>query len=195
MGMVDDLLQRLMSKMEGDDLLVVSSDHGAMAHTAKLHVNEAFADAGIVRRVADGYDHRKSLAWYHPSDCGQVVSRSSTDKASLRLRIRQVIDKLNSAIGANIGVMDGNADSSFISFLYPKGDLYFTGQPPNKNGKSLNREKAGGHHLSPLSPTPWIHAFLGLWSPGEGKVPQRLPFLPQENVEMKRFIVEALELK
>jgi predicted AlkP superfamily pyrophosphatase or phosphodiesterase len=195
MDMVDDLFGRLMKETEKDELLVVSSDHGAMAHASKLHINEAFADAGIVRRAADGYDYSKSLAWYHPSDCGQVVSKNLADKTRLRGRVREVIDKLNTTLGANIGVFDGDTDSPFVAFLYPKGDLYFTGRPPRRKGMSLDKGSAGGHHLSPLSPTPWIQASLGLWSPATGRVPQELPFVPRENIEMKRFIMEALEMK
>jgi predicted AlkP superfamily pyrophosphatase or phosphodiesterase len=191
-AMVDDLLGRLMQEMESGTLLVVSSDHGAMAHHGSLHINEAFADAGLVRRSAAGYDFRGSSAWYHPSDCGQVVMKSGAEKGPLLGRVKAIIERLNADLGANIGVLDGDSGSPFLAFLYPKGDLYFTGRPPRRKGKSLDTKRAGGHHLSPLSPTPWIRAALGLWS--TGRTPGDLPALPRENVEMKKFLMESMGL-
>jgi hypothetical protein len=191
--MVDALLTRLMEGMENDALLVVSSDHGAMAYRSMLHINEALADVGLVRRSAGGYDFRTSLAWYHPSDCGQVVTRSPSERGRLLGRLTSVLKNLNADLDAGIGVLDGEAGSPFVAFLYPKGDLYFTGRPPRR-GKPLDKRRSGGHHLSPLSPTPWIQAALGLWSPRRGRLPESLPFEPKENVEMKSFLMQAMGL-
>ncbi len=102
-------------------------------------------------------------------------------------------NRVNANLGADIGVLDGKGDSPYLAFLYPRGDMYFTGRPPQGNRPALDTRKAGGHHLSPLSPTPWIQAALGLWSPGGG-VKDRLPFTPRENIEMKRFLMETMEL-
>ena len=192
--MVDDLLGRLMQRMQEDTLLVISSDHGAMAFRSMLHINETLADAGLVRRRGGGYDHAKSLAWYHPSDCGQIVTRQTSQRAALLGRVHRVLDSAPGQTRAGIGVLDGADDSPFLAFLYPKGDTYFTGRPPRRIGRALDAGRSGGHHLSPLSPTPWIQAVLGLWSPREGVIRSRLPFLPQENIEMKGFLMETLEL-
>jgi hypothetical protein len=191
-AMVDDLLGRLMREMEKDTLLVVSSDHGAMAYRGSLSLNEAFAEAGLVRRSALGYDFRGSSAWYHPSDCGQVVTGSGSEKGPLRRRVNAVVERLNADLAADIGVLEGDAGSPFLAFLYPRGDLYFTGRPPRRRGSILDAKRAGGHHLSPLSPTPWIQAALGLWS--GGRTPGDLPALPRENVEMKKFLMESMGL-
>jgi hypothetical protein len=192
--MVDNLLARLMRQMGAATLLVVSSDHGAMAHRTKLHMNEILADAGLVRRCPGGYDYCRSLAWYHPSDCGQVVAWDTSSRSSLLKRLRLAVDVMNADLGAEIGMIDGNGNAPYLAFLYPKGDMYFTGRPPRKSRTAVDKEKAGGHHLSPLSPTPWIQACLGLWSPREGGVTGSLPFTPEENIDMKRFLMEAMEL-
>jgi hypothetical protein len=192
LDLVDGLLGRLMAEMGDDMLLVVSSDHGAMAHRSMLHINEAFADAGLVRRGPAGYDFGTSTAWYHPSDCGQVVARGSPDRALVLRRVEAVIQGLNRELDANIAVLGGDARSPYVAFLFPRGDLYFTGRPPRKGGKSLERKRAGAHHLSPLSPTPWIGAALGVWSPGLER--RSVPFMPKENVEMKKFLMESMGL-
>ncbi len=193
--MVDALLSRLMEEMENDELLVLSSDHGAMAYHSMLYINEALADAGLVRRAAGRYDFSRSLAWYHPSDCGLVVAHNPAEKGPLLGRVMAVLDRLNADHGADIGATEGEAGSPFLAFLYPKGDMYFSGRPPRKNGGPLDTRRSGGHHLSPLSPTPWIQAALGLWSPAQGRVPGGLPFEPKENVEMKGFLMQAMGLQ
>ncbi len=193
-GMVDGLLSSLMQDMHDDEMLVVSSDHGAMAFRSVLHLNEVLADAGLVRRRPGGYDYPRSLAWYHTSDCGQVVSAQTTGREALLTRVKQALDAAREGLGADIGVLDGNRDSPFLAFLYPKGDVYFTGRAPRRGAGVLDGAKVGGHHLSPLSPDPWIQAALGLWSPRKGDLKGGLPFIPQDNIEMKRFLMEALEL-
>jgi hypothetical protein len=168
-ALVDDLLARLMAAAGPDTLLVVSSDHGAMSHRSVLHVNELFAGSGLVRRRVGGssptgYDLRRSPAYYHPSDCGQVVVndaealRRGFDRAGLLSRLRAIADE------AGAGLLEGAPDLPYIAFFFPLGDRYFTGRPPRHGRPALDEEKAGGHHLSPLSPTPWIDAVLGLWS-------------------------------
>ena len=190
--MVDGLLERLMAETEDGTLLVVSSDHGAMAYRSMLSINEAFADAGLVRRGPAGYDFAKSTAWYHPSDCGQVVTHGSPEKGPLFQRVQAVVERVNAELDAGIGILAGDAGSPYVGFLYPKGDLYFTGRPPGRNRKSLDKRRGGAHHLSPLSPTPWIKAALGVWGPGHAN--QSLPFVPKQNVEMKKFLMESMGL-
>ena len=77
--MVDDLLGGLMSGMDDDTLLVVSSDHGAMAQRSFLHLNEVFAAAGLTRKKADGYDFT--------SRCSGTTRRIA-DRWSLVIRSR-----------------------------------------------------------------------------------------------------------
>ena len=192
--MVDGLLKRLMQRMQDDELLVISSDHGGMPFSSMLHVNEILADAGLVRRGARGYDFRRSLAWYHPSDCGQVVAWDLSRREALLKRLRAALDIANTNMGADIGLLEGDGDSPYLAFLYPRGDTYFTGRPGRGSGLVRDRKRSGGHHLSPLSPTPWMQAVLGLWSPRSSGVADSLPFLPKENIDMKRFLMETMEL-
>ena len=119
--MVDGLLKRLMQRMQDDELLVISSDHGGMPFSSMLHVNEILADAGLVRRGARGYDFRRSLAWYHPSDCGQVVAWDLSRREALLKRLRAALDIANTNMGADIGLLEGDGDSPYLAFLYPRG--------------------------------------------------------------------------
>ena len=90
------------------------------------------------------------------------------------------------------GKVLGKPGSPYVAFLYPKGDRYFTGRPPRAGGNSLDKRRAGAHHLSPLSPTPWISAALGTWGPR--RETGNLPFMPKRNVEMKKFLMESMSL-
>jgi hypothetical protein len=69
------------------------------------------------------------------------------------------------------------------------GDAYFSGRPPARSGVVLDTRKKGGHHLSPLSPTPWIQALLGLWSPRSRNLARDLAPLPERNVDVKQFLL------
>jgi hypothetical protein len=194
-ALVDDLLARLMAVVGPDTLLVVSSDHGAMPHRSVLHVNELFAGSGLVRRRVggsspNGYDLRRSVAYYHPSDCGQVVvneteaRRRGFDRAGLLSRVRAIADN------AGAGLLEGAPQLPYIAFLFPLGDRYFTGRPPRHGRPALDAEKAGGHHLSPLSPTPWIQAVLGLWS--SGAAAGAFGGAPTANRDLKSYLLALM---
>jgi predicted AlkP superfamily pyrophosphatase or phosphodiesterase len=191
--LVDDFLSSLMAGMSDDTLLVVSSDHGAMAQRSMLHLNEVFADAGLTRRAANGFDERRSTLWYHPSDCGQVIARDPGPRASTIAALRRVIDKVNRELSADIGIEEGTASAPYLAFLYPRRDMYFTARPGRGNGR-LVKGKTGGHHLSPLSPTPWIEAVLGLWSRRPGSRMAAGRSIPSENTAVKRYILESMEI-
>lgn len=192
---VDGLLCRLMAAADPNTLLIVSSDHGAMSHRSVLHVNELFAAAGLARKapagsIPAGYDLRRSTAYYHPSDCGQVVvneaeaRRRGFDRAGLLSRVRAIADQ------AGIGMVEGGPDSPHLAFFYPLGDRYFTGRPPRRGRPALDEEKAGGHHLSPLSPTPWIQAVLGLWS--SSAAAGAFEGAPTANCDLKNYILAQM---
>jgi len=194
-ALVDDLLARLMAAAGPDTLLIVSSDHGAMSHRSVLHVNELFVASGLVKRRVGGsspagYDLRRSAAYYHPSDCGQVVvndaeaRRRGFDRAGLLSRVRAIADK------AGAGLLEGAPDLPYIAFFFPLGDRYFTGRPPRHCRPALDAHKAGGHHLSPLSPTPWIQAVLGLWS--SSAAVGAFGDAPTANCDLKNYILAQM---
>ncbi len=194
-ALVDDLLDRLMAISDPDTLLVVSSDHGAMSHRSILHVNELFAAAGLVRRTpagssGKGYDLWRSTAYYHPSDCGQVVVNESEAKRrglgrqDLLRRAREIADQ------AGIGMVEGRPEAPYLAFFFPLGDRYFTGRPPGRGRPALDAAKAGGHHLSPLSPTPWIQAVLGLWSCSSAI--EDFSSAPVANHDLKSYLLDRM---
>lgn len=194
-ALVDDMLGRLMAAAGPDTLLVVSSDHGAMSHRSVLHVNELFAAAGLVRRISaesglSGYDFRRSAAYYHPSDCGQVVvnqaeaRRRGLSRRDLSGRVRAIADQ------AGVGMAEGGPDSPYLAFFFPLGDKYFTGRPPGRGRPALDGDRAGGHHLSPLSPTPWIQAVLGLWS--SRSTIEGFGSMPTANRDLKPFLLDQM---
>jgi hypothetical protein len=212
MGLVDQLLGRLMAAAGPGTLLVVSSDHGAMPHRSVLHLNERLAEAGLVRRAPAargvGYDLAGSCAFYHPSNCGQVVwnpgvaRKRGVGRQEIVRRVRAVVDS------AGIGMQEGGPGDPYLAFLFPLGDAYFTGSPPRPGRPALDAGAAGGQHLSPLSPTPWMDAVLGLWHTNDEEGDSRVgatggfasgatdayPSLPAANVQLKDFILSHLGL-
>jgi predicted AlkP superfamily pyrophosphatase or phosphodiesterase len=190
--LVDRLLGRVMAEAGPDTLVVVSSDHGSASHRSLLHINDLLARQGLVRRGRDGYDFRRSAAFYHPSDCGLVSVRPGTDRAKAIAGLRRSLEAARIEHGVDIGMIEPTGAHSALAFLFPLGDGYFTGNPPGRGRSAFEWGKAGGHHLSPLSPTPWINAMLGLWASGTGALKDRMSWIPKENREMKRFLLEAL---
>ncbi|HEY9595519.1 MAG TPA: alkaline phosphatase family protein [Spirochaetia bacterium] len=189
--LVDGLLGRVMAEAGPDTLVAVSSDHGSATHRSILHLNELLAVEGLVRRAGRGYDYRTSTAFYHPSDCGLVMLRPGADRTAARVALQRALGRAHAELGVGIAMVEPQGEDGALAFLYPLGDAYFVASPPGHGRASREWGRAGGHHLSPLSPTPWIKAVLGLWSPGGG-VADRVGWLPTENRQMKRFLREAL---
>lgn len=196
MALVDGLLGRLMSSADEDLLIVISSDHGAVPHRGTLHFNEVLADAGLVKRGPHGYLLRQSIIYYHPSDCGLLLSNAAVaakrglGRQELLAVVRRALQRAESLHGVRIAAVEGGPASPYLLFLYPLGDMYFTGQAPKRVGLVVNKRRKGGHHLSPLCPSPWIDAVVGLWSRRPGV--RDLSGVPDENQGMKRFIMELL---
>jgi hypothetical protein len=191
-ALVDQLLARIMQAAGPDTLVVVSSDHGAASTRKVLHLNELFAAEGLVKRTGSAYDLPRSAAFYHPSDCGQVIARRNVDQRRILAALRRVRERAQAEFGIDIGMQEGSGDDPYIAFLFPLGDGYFTGNPPGPGRPPLNSGRRGGHHLSPLSPTPWIQAMLGLWSPRSAALAQELPSIPTDNKNVKDFLLEAM---
>ncbi len=194
--MIDAFLADLMNLADHDTLLVVSSDHGALPYRRRLHLNEAFADAGLVRRAGSGYDFARSAAWYHPADCGQVVMnrrealRRGIAVPVLRAAAKAAVERANAAHGARIATFDPRPSDPFLLFLYPEADTYFTGDPPPPGRPPLHHRRSGGHHLSPLTQNPWIDAMIGLWSPRTGE--RAAGGAPARSTEVKEFLLGRL---
>jgi len=190
--LVDQCIAKVMAEADEDTLVVVSSDHGSVAHRSILHINELFADAGLVRRADFGYDLSRSLAFYHPSDCGLVMTRNRTDAPRLLAGIRGALDRARAEMKVDIGLLEGGPEDPYLAFLYPMADGYFTGNAPGMGRSALEWGKAGGHHLSPLTPNPWIQAVLGLWSPRKGAKAEISGSIPNENRGLKSFLINSL---
>jgi hypothetical protein len=195
-AMIDAFLAELMALADRETLLVVSSDHGALPFRRLLHLNEAFADACLVRRAGTGYDYERSAAWYHPSDCGQVVMnerearRRGLAVPALRAAALAAVNRANDTHGARIAAVEPGPSDPFLLYLYPEADTYFTGDPPRPGKPALDPRRSGGHHLSPLTPNPWIDALLGLWSPRTGT--RIADGAPVRNTELKEFLLGRL---
>lgn len=196
MGLVDSLVQRLMKAADPDTLLVLSSDHGAAPYRQMLFLNEALAEAGLVRRGLGGYLLARSPVYYHPADCGQVIFNEQAarsrgmDKAGAAAAVRRVLQNAASAHGVKIASLEPSPGDPFLLFLHPEGDANFTGRPPGRPGHVLSRSRRGGEHLSPHVSTPWINAVLGLWSPRPGF--KGSLSAPQANGGMKRLLLDCL---
>lgn len=195
-SMIDAFLADLMAQADHDTLLVVTSDHGALPYRRRLHLNEAFADAGLVRRAGSGYDFPRSAAWYHPSGCGQVVAngrearRRGLSEPALREAARAAVRRANTTWDARIAAVEPGPADPFLLFLYPEADTYLTAEPPPPGKPALDHRRAGGHHLSPLAPDPWIDALFGLWSPRPGA--RAADGAPARSTDVKQFLLRRL---
>jgi predicted AlkP superfamily pyrophosphatase or phosphodiesterase len=206
MALVDGMLSRLMEDVADETLLVVSSDHGTMPHRSILHINERLAEAGLVQRArasrgqaaggtADrpGYDFRGSPAYYHPSDCGQVLVNGAQAGAR-RLGRAEMLRRVHAvAAEAGIGVEVPDDPRPYLAFLYPRDAGYFTGAAPRRGKPALDTGKRGGHHLSPLSPTPWMQAVIGLWS--SGAAASDFSDAPSRNSALKQYLLGKLGIQ
>jgi hypothetical protein len=194
-GLVDGFLERLMEAAGEDTLLVISSDHGSMPVRRKVLLNEVLADAGLVVRAPGGYRLGRSLAYYHPSDCGQVLlnpaeaRRRAVDAPAVRRRVVHALERANRALGCDIAWVEGRAEDPYLLFLYPRSDTTFTGDPPRRPGDPLLLRKRGGHHLSPLSPSPWMAAVFAAWT---RRRQASLPAVPDANAGVKDFVLACL---
>ena len=145
--LVDACIAKVMAEADEDTLVVVSSDHGSVAHRSILHINELFADQGLVRRDDRGYDLLRSAAFYHPSDSGLVMTRNRADAPRLVAGIRRALDRARTELKVDIGMLEGGPDDPYLAFLYPMGDGYFTGNPPGKGASGVGQ----GGRSSPVS--------------------------------------------
>ncbi len=188
-GLVDRLFQRVMDEADRDTLLVVSSDHGAAAFRRVVHVNELLANAGLLRRVRGGYDLRRSDVYFHPSDCGLALRGAGKEGPAVLQKLQQTLVSARKHLGVELGVVEGKPGDPFAAVLYPQDDSYLTGRPPRDGSSPLDATRSGGHHLSPLTPTPWMQAMLGLWSPRSTDLGQELGDIPVENRLLKGFLL------
>ena len=191
--LVDGLVERVMAEADPDTLVVLSSDHGASAFRSSLHINEVFAGCGLVARKADGYDYRRSAAYYHPSECGIVAARAEAGRDAVLAGIRRALDRARDQHGARIGMEEGRPGDPFIAFIHPLSDTYITARPPLHRGAILVRSRSGGQHLSSLAPTPWIQAMVGLWTPRTKSLRSELDGIPTANGMLKEFLLRMLE--
>jgi hypothetical protein len=191
--LVDGLVSRVMAEADRDALVVLSSDHGASAFRSSLHMNEVLAQCGLVVRSARGYNLRRSLAYYHPSDCGIVLARPGAGRGPVLAGLRRAVDRARDHFEVQIGMEEGRPDDPFIAFLYPLSDSSLTARPPRRSGEILDRTRSGGQHLSPLAATPWIQAMLGLWSPRTTTLTRDMDGIPTANRMMKGFLLRMLE--
>jgi hypothetical protein len=210
-ALLDQYLGRIMAEADERTLVAVSSDHGQAPFRRVLKLNELFLRAGLVRAGRDGYDFRRSLLFYHPSDCGQVVAghagrerrvrrghraqRVGLSREDLVRRAVGCLEEANSVLDAHLGYRIGAASDPYLLFVYPLSDTHFTGKGV-PGGGVMDSQRRGGHHLSPYCPTPWIRSLLALWSPA-GPPPavggRQGP--PQRNTELKGYLLSCLGIE
>ncbi len=194
-GLLDSCIGRIMELADENTLLVVSSDHGQIPFRRALHFNDLLAEAGLVRLRRRGYDLRRSVCYYHPSNCGQVVvnwrraRRAGLSRDRIITEVLQCLEQANSALGAGIAFRIGGESDPYLLFLYPQSDTHLTGRY-DPDAEVMDAALKGGHHLSPLCPTPLIQAMLGLWSPA-GLSWDR-DAVPDRNTELKAFLLRYL---
>jgi hypothetical protein len=189
--LVDDCIGQVMAEAAEGDAVVISSDHGSVSYRSMLHLNEVLAGQGLVRRSGAGYDFARSTVWYHPSDCGLVIHAPGADRLAARAALERALDRARAEHGVDLAMLAGEMTSPYLAFVYPRGDANFTGKAPKRGRAVLDRSDQGGHHLSPLTPTPWIQAMLGLWSPGAGA--RLREGAPRFNRDVSGFLLKLLD--
>ena len=185
-------------------LLVLSADHGQAPFRRVLHLNDMLAEVGLVRtsgsrakrgRTKEGYDLSRSVAYYHPANCGQVVvNPTQARKAGLSPeqigeRVLHCVAQANESFRSEIAHLWGGETDPYLLFLYPRSDTHLSGRY-RAGAEVVDTELKGGQHLSPLCPTPWMQAMLALWSPSG------LPFdkgtVPDRNTGVKQLLLRYL---
>jgi hypothetical protein len=195
-SLVDAFLASLMATVGPDTALVISSDHGGLPYRRQVHLNEMMASVGLLRRDSRGYDLARSAAYYHPSDCGQIVAnapaavRSGLERQRLLALAREAVERANRDLNAELALREGSPSDPYLAFVHPLADTYPTGDPPGRAREALDSGRAGGHHLSPLTPSPWIDAVIGLWSLGSAWDGDAVP---RGNLEVKQFLLGLLD--
>ena len=194
-GLLDSYIGKMMDCLDENTLLVLSSDHGQAPYRRALHLNDLLAQEGLVHKRKKGYALRRSVAYYHPANCGQVVMnpqqarKAGLSREQIGERILRCVEQANSSLGAEISYLWGGENDPYLLFLYPRADTHLTGRYDPEAGV-LDAGLRGGQHLSPLCPTPWIQAMLGLWSPA-GLLFNRQS-IPDRNTGMKTFLLRYL---
>jgi hypothetical protein len=191
--LVDGLLSHVMGEADCDTLVVLSSDHGVATFRSLLYMNELLAGSGLVARATRGYDFVRSIAYYHPSDCGIVLARGGAERKVVMEGLQRAVNRANDIVGVQIGMKEAEPDDPFFAFMYPLADTYLTARLPQRIGKILERGHSGGQHLSPLTDTPWIQALLGLWSPRTTNLANDIDGIPTANSMVKEFLLRMLE--
>ena len=179
-ALLDSYIGRIMEAADKNTLLVLSSDHGQIPFRSSIHLNRVLSRGGLVKIKKNRYDFKNSIAYYHPSDCGQLVvnwhraKKKGLSRDHLLKESIDLIESINADYSAKISYIVGKDSAPYLLFLYPQGDTYFTGKG-GPGAEIVDSSKKGGHHLSPLCPSPWIRPLLGLWSPAG---------LPSDNMPM-----------
>jgi hypothetical protein len=120
-----------------------------------------------------------------------VLCRANAPRGTTLARLLSALERVKASHGIDIQHLTDGISSSYLAFLYPMDDTGLTGSPPRRGMSLLNTKKQGGHHLSPLTPTPWIQATLGLWTP---RRPAAFPAaVPRANRDVSRFLLGLLE--
>jgi hypothetical protein len=197
--LLDSYIGKIMESLGEETLLVLSADHGQAPYRRVLRLNDLLAQIGLVRVCQDGrkrgYDLRRSLAYYHPANCGQVVvnprqaDKSGLSREQIGERVLRCLKQANDSFGSDISHLWGGENDPYLLFLYPRSDTHLTGRY-NPGSDVVDTGLKGGQHLSPLCPTSWMQAMLALWSPSG------LPFdkaaIPDSNTGIKTLLLRYL---
>lgn len=73
MERIGSYIRSVMEKMPRNGLLILTGDHGQVSYRRRLHINELFERRGLIGSRGHALDFKRATAYYHPSNCGQVV--------------------------------------------------------------------------------------------------------------------------
>jgi hypothetical protein len=197
-ALVDGLMTDLFRRCGPEDLLVVSSDHGAVPFHRTFHVNELFSRAGLLPKEGLRFQFPKAVACYHPSECGQVLyqeraaAAKGLDRARVLSKVREILQQAEILHDVRLGMVEAPQGAPWLSLLYPMDDANITAKPSGSGGSPLLTGKSGGHHDSPLCPSPWIQSILGVWGPDRKRLPAA-DLMPTRSEGVKAFLLDLLD--
>lgn len=196
-ALVDGLISDLASRCGAQDLLVISSDHGAVPYRRTFFVNELFAEAGLLPREGGRLCFSAAIAYLHPSECGLVLSNARAarargmERSGILSAVRGILKHAEASCGVRMGLIEAPQEAPWLCILYPLDDAKLSSAPCGPGRSPIRSGRAGGHHQSPFCPSPWIPSVLGIWGPDRSRLPPAAD-LPPSNEGLKALILELL---
>lgn len=204
--LADAHLGQLIRTAAADASVIVSSDHGMDAKSAAVQVNQALAEAGLVRITPSGtVDLDASRIYFHPAEHGALTFPPRLLAGRARER-RRVLEEAEAALCAlrceGRPVIDGLIDGQTL------GSPFIAAWIRAEPGVQLRARGAGETVARPRRPKGFHQLYTGnprllgvlamcgpvLRSPASAIPARTAPEMPVDNRRVRRFVESAASL-